>query len=369
MKRILYICSLLGIYLIHAIAANTSIVREDNHIASVIPIIEQQGFSTNYSFVFSDKDKMNNIQQKGIVVRCMNVSVATQFIFGWNALRPEEAQFTFYMRLHNAKTGQWTEKEHKMVEWGGLSQRSFSNMTDISSFLYARLEINPGEYADGFEIRVVSDNPKSLSMIDALFVNVSDFKAFKYTKPSAEFLNRPSIMLPNVPLVSQKLLLHDRNSGLCSPTSITILASYLLRKPLDALSVADYVYDSGLDIFGNWAFNTAHAYELIHKHAFCYPVRLESIEKLYDLIAEQQCPIVVSVTGELKGAAKNYKFGHLLVVRGFDPVRKKVFCNDPAFREIKKVFVEYDLQDFINAWERSYRMTYKIMRKKLLLSS
>lgn len=323
---------------------------------------DNQGWSTSYEILFSEKSKKKNNSLQEIYVEKMAIQSGTQLVFGWNARRPETGQFTFFVRLHNAQTGQWSSF-HKVVEWGGLSQTSCSNTAEFSKFLYARLEIDKGSTIDGFGIQVVTNEPNIIGMLDALFVTVTDFDAFVPERVSADFFKRESFCVDGVPVVSQILLMHPRASGLCSPTSCAIVASTLLGRSVDALEFADYCYDKGLDIFGNWPFSTAHLYEHVYKHAYIYPMRLASISALYDLIKKQRCPVVVSVKGTIKGGAKPYPKGHLLVVIGFDPARKKVICHDPAFREINKVRCEYDVHDFVQAWERSHRMTYKLLRK------
>lgn len=330
---------------------------------------DNQKWTTSYEILFSKKEREKHARSKEIYVEKKDIVSGTQIVFGWNAIRPEKAQITFYIKLHNAVTKEWSSY-HKLVEWGGKSQISFANKNEFSNFLYARLEISKNTIIDGFAIQVTADDSKALGLVEGLFVTIADFKQFVPQKIDSSFFKRKYLCIENVPSFSQILLLHPRAGGICSPTSTAIVSSYLLGKKVDPLEFADYCYDRALDIFGNWAFSTAHAFEKIHKVAYMYPMRLGSIESLYDLIQDQHSPVVVSVKGTLQGAPKKYPNGHLLVVIGFDPARKKVICLDPASREIEKVRREYDLQDFINAWEwvfwkdsPSPRMTYKVLRK------
>ena len=48
-----------------------------------------------------------------------------------------------------------------------------------------------------------------------------------------------------------------------------------------------------------------------------------------------------------------------MVIVGYDADHQKVMCYDPAFDTDDQVSRMYDLHDFIVAWERSRRLTYK----------
>ena len=151
---------------------------------------------------------------------------------------------------------------------------------------------------------------------------------------------------------------HPRNNGLCSPTSMSMVVETLTQRKVEPLLFSKYVYDEGLDVFGNWSFNMAHAFERSHKQALFYTTRLGSFAELHSLL-KKDIPVAVSVRGAITGARKEYRNGHLLVVVGFDADTKKVICHDPAFDTHDQVNQKYDLHDFIVAWERSRRLTYK----------
>jgi hypothetical protein len=324
--------------------------------------IDDQGWSKSYEILFSAAEQKSHNTVNELYVEKVGIASGTQLVFGWNAHRPDVAQFTFFVRTRNAHNKEWSSF-HKLVEWGGTSQTSFSNTAEFSKFLYARLEIDKNTDIDGFGIKIIASEPKILGLLAGVFVTVSNFKAFVAEKVPAEFFKKKYICVEDVPLISQILLMHPRSSGLCSPTSSAIVTSTLLKKSVNALEFSDYCYDRALDMFGNWPFSTAHMYEHAHEYAYMYPMRLASISALYNLIEREKCPIVVSIKGTIKGGAKPYPKGHLLVVIGFDPALKKVICHDPAFREINRVRCEYNIYDFIEAWERSNRMTYKVIKK------
>jgi hypothetical protein len=67
---------------------------------------------------------------------------------------------------------------------------------------------------------------------------------------------------------------------------------------------------------------------------------------------------MVSVRGELVGAAKPYNDGHLLLVVGYDAKQKKIICHDPAFEDVSQVAASYDVDGFLKAWARSRNLAY-----------
>jgi len=77
---------------------------------------------------------------------------------------------------------------------------------------------------------------------------------------------------------------------------------------------------------------------------------------------KKQLPVVVSVRGVLRGMppGKTYADGHLLVVVGWDDIHKRVLVLDPAFAARQLVAHSYAIDDFLAAWERSYRLAYVV---------
>ncbi len=245
-----------------------------------------------------------------------------------------------------------------MIDWGESIQRSHFNRSEGSAFHYARLELNTEKKADAFRIKAVASNVHDLGLIKGLIATTSDYTKFE-PEPWVEHVKGlGSLVLRGVPKTSQILVDHPKSDVLCSPTSLSMVIGTLKRHKVDALSFADHVYDQGLNAFGNWAFNTAHAYEFCTDKLLFYPTRLSSFKALHALLYNK-IPVVVSVHGPLKDAPKPFEKGHLLVVIGFDAKNKEVICHDPAFDTDKAVLARYNVHEFIRAWERSKRMTYK----------
>lgn len=281
-----------------------------------------------------------------------------QLILSWNAERPHKGHFTFWGQLRDAQTQQWLTK-HKLMAWGDGIQQSFASVkARDSKNHYVRLEMPEMYFADAFTIEVQAHDGASLGLIKQLFVNVSNQTLFK---PETAVESLKSVQVKGVPQYSQMILNNPRAAHMCSPTSTTMLVEFCLQKKLDPLTFALQVYDAGLDTYGSWPFNMAHANELAIGAWNFYVTRLSSFRELHTLL-EANIPVVVSVRGPLAGSASAYAAGHLILVVGYDAVQKKVLCHDPAFSTNNDTCVSYDYKDFLIAWERSRRLSYKAER-------
>lgn len=324
---------------------------------AIVDKVEDQGWTRVYKQTFTPHEMRKNSHKESVIFSQINLSVFNQLLFSWNAMRPQKGLFTFYAQVRDAKTKRWYNY-HKMIQWGKGLQKSFFNRTKGSLFCYARLEVQTPHKADGFRIKVVAQEQGDLKLIESLIASVTNFDQFKPERYSERGKGLKTYILTGVPKASQFLVNHPRADHLCSPTSLSMIIGSLRGKRVDPLICAYQVYDEGLDVFGNWGFNVAHAYEHCgHKIQF-YVTRLSSFTALYELL-HQKIPVAVSVRGPLKNAPKPYEQGHLLVVIGWDAKKKKVICHDPAFDEHGRVYMEYDVHDFVIAWERSRRLTYK----------
>ena len=320
--------------------------------------VEHGQWAHVYKIHFSEKDQKQNGKKKAIVCQKAGIPQFTQIIFSWNAFRPATGKLTFYSQVRDKETKKWDTKWHKMVEWGNDVQQSFFSRGNASVFQYARLEALGKKGGDGFRIKVEADNHHDLSLVKHLHVALSNFKAFEQEPYKERAKGLKSFMLNNVPQESQMILEHPKANVLCSPTSMSMIVGSLVKKDVDPLAFAHSVHDTGLNIYGNWAFNMAHAFEKCGGKAAFYATRLDSFTDLYKLL-KKKIPVAVSIRGPIKGSATPYAKGHLLVVVGWDAKKKEVICHDPAFDTIDEVYTRYDIHEFIVAWERSRRLTYK----------
>jgi len=292
-----------------------------------------------------------------------------QLIFSWNSLRPKKGFFSFYIKPRYSKSKKWG-KWYKIADWGCNFQRSYSDIVKNStSHYYVRLELPINNLADGFKIKVVPNDKADLSCLRMLSVCISDFSKFKieFIKDS---LNLPSIEIKNVPKKSQMVLDHKDNNRMCSATSTSMLLGFLLKKLIDPIYFGKKIYDTGLDTYGNWAFNTAAKLfignsnlTLCSSHNFRV-TRLNSFKDIHHNLING-FPVIVSVRGKMPGAPKEYQSnsGHVVLVIGFDRANKKVIVHDPAFPLDSQVRYKYDLANFIRAWERSHRLAYVIEKR------
>lgn len=281
----------------------------------------------------------------------------SQLIFSWNAFRPERGYYTFSIQVRDAVTKSWYPW-HRVAQWGKDIQRSFSSVSRRGTkFLYVRLEVPDNKLADAFRVRVITSKGAPIDKLSCVTVNTTHGKQFVSEIGDRSIYNLPTVFIRNIPRKSQLNLNHPKNTVLCSPTSVSMLLGYLLKRDINALETAKGVHDHGLNAYGSWPFNTAHAFEKAKGKCNFHVERLKSFKQLHQFLVKS-IPIVVSITGPLRGGARPYRGGHLLVVVGYDRKRKKVWCHDPAFETNGKICVGYDLDQFLRAWERSRRLAY-----------
>lgn len=285
-----------------------------------------------------------------------NTPKFTQLIFSWNAHRPK-GHYTFYVQSRNASTKQWTNSWIKMIDWGKGIQRSHYYATNPdTSYVYVRLEELGGSRADAFKIKVECNGGATLADLRLLSACISDLSKFKHEQLGI-LNNLKSVDIKGVPKIAQFELGHEKQDAMCSTSSLTMLLDYLLNKSLDPLEVAEGAFDNGLNAYGSWPFNAAHAFELCYNKFFRVR-RLPSFKDLHGYLT-RGFPVIVSVRGAIATAPQEYPNGHLILVCGFNPRSKKVICHDPAFPS-SEVRHEYDLGEFVRAWERSNRLSYVV---------
>lgn len=279
-----------------------------------------------------------------------------QLIFSWNAYRPKQGYFTFYVQSRDAQTKKWSPW-YKMVEWGAAIQRSHLVKFGVNDpeYVYVRLEQPAGRYADGFRLKAEAHGAAKLSSLRYLVACTSDFSKLK-PELVQSYQQLESIKIAQVPKRSQMVLEHEDCRKMCSPTASSMQVGYLRKRNIDPIKFASKSFDHGLGVYGSWPFNTAHAFELCPKKLFRV-ARLDNFGELYQYL-KQATPVVVSVRGYLQGAPQEYKQGHLLTVIGWDQVSGAVICHDPAILGDQEVEYYYDLASFLRCWESSHRLAY-----------
>lgn len=301
--------------------------------------------------------KIVNQNSREILFTQTDIPHFLQLIFSWNAFRPLQGYYSFWIKVRDAKTKAWSDWQ-KMTEWGTDVQRSFHSKTaDGIEFVHVRLETEKKGPSDAFSIKACTHEGASMKDLMSLMANTSHALKFKSEVGLPHLNELVSTTIKDVPVFSQFELNHPRNDGLCSPTSCSMLSSYFLRSLVDPIIFAEKSYDYGLEKYGSWPFNMAHAFECC-KGAFWFAVvRLHSFSHLCRYL-KRGIPVAVSVRGPLVGSFSAYANGHLLVVTGYDGQSKEVICNDPAAKSKTEVIKRYALQDFLRSWERSRRLAY-----------
>lgn len=309
-----------------------------------------------YHKIFAPQEQAQHDIKKEITLAKINVSLFSQLVMSWNAQRPQTGHFSFWVQVRDASNGIWG-KWHRMIDWGDKVQRSYlSKPGGLSEYLHVRLEVPKGK-ADGFRIKVVATEGVPLSLVHSLSICLSDFARFIPEIVNDTHTQLPSLHIGGVPKKSQFMLDHPRKEVLCSPTSCSMLVGFLTNTSIEPTDFASLSFDEGLNAYGSWPFNMAHAFERCKGKIHFATARAPSFKELYHKLA-QGIPVAVSVRGPLEGAASGYNSGHLLLVIGWDRARQSVICHDPAFEYDHIVEKRYPLSSFLKAWERSHRLVY-----------
>lgn len=327
---------------------------------SYMPLVAADSVADQWTWLlyrtFSQQESDEYKQKDDIYFAKEDIAPFNQLVFSWNAFRPKKGYFSFWVQARQASTKKWGVWHH-MMDWGSNVQRSYKSVTGFSRYEYVRLELDENSPADAFRIRIAVNDGANLGFLKAFSVALSNFALFQSETAEQYEGVLPSVHIEDVPTISQFMLEHSKNDSLCSPTSCTMLTSFFLQKNLDPIDFAEKSFDSGLGVYGSWPFNMAHAFEVCQGGLNFFAARLNSFARLHQRL-QQGIPVAVSVRGALPTAASGYRYGHLLVVVGYDAKKQEVIVNDPAFRETKLVQHRYPLKGFLEAWERSRRLAY-----------
>ena len=324
-------------------------------ISGFISNLSSNDWTWSYRKKFNEEETKKLSDKPNIIYSKVQVPQYNQLIFSWNAIRPKKGYFSFYVQPRYAITKTWGEW-YKMADWGARVQKSYCILKDgDTSFMYVRLELPHGKLADGFRLKIEPQKGANLSNLRLISVCVSDFSKFS-PENIDQFDQLPPVDIEGIVKKSQMLLNHSHNNKMCSPTSTCMLVSFLTKKYINPLSFALKVYDNGLQAYGSWPFNIAHAFERCLSYYFRV-IRLGSFIDLHKYLSNGT-PVVVSVRGKMDGAPLEYNKGHLILIKGWDSKTKEVICHDPAFDDNSLVEHRYDISSFLRAWERSHRLAY-----------
>lgn len=316
-------------------------------------IAQQEPWTWHYHKVLQN-ERPSGKEKNELLFSKVGIPPFNQLLFSWNAFRPRKSHYSFFVQVRDAATKKWGSW-HKMIDWGHGLQRSYSTLSDgTSRYFHVRLETEGSRMADAFKIKIGTSSG-DFSNIKSVTINTSNMNRFE--PESIAYHKLPSVHITDVPALSQIALLHEKCRMMCSPTSCSMLLGYLTKKDIDPLAYAECSFDQGLNVYGSWPFNTAHAFELSEGTFQFYVARLHSFVQLHKNLMKG-IPVVVSVRGDIVGAPKAYNNGHLLVVVGFDAKKGVVICHDPAEPLDHQTVKSYPVSSFVRAWERSRRLSY-----------
>lgn len=310
-----------------------------------------------YRKIFSEQQQERNAHKSISLFAKESIPDFTQLLFSWNAMRPSAGYFAFFVSARNTKTKKWGTWHH-MFDWGVDVQRSYASKSDgFSRYVHVRLEMENGMHSDGFRIKIEGRDGANLSPMQSFAVATADYTLFKAESFNQKLAILPSVYIPDVPRIAQFSVDHKHKNRICSPTSCTMLTRFLTGALIDPVTFADNSYDRGLNAYGSWPFNMAHAFEQCEGGVNFFVTRLNSIVDIHHHIM-RGIPVVVSVRRFLPAAPKAYMNGHLLVIVGFDLHNKTIICHDPSCDDNNKTIKQYPIEKFMRAWECSRRLAY-----------
>ena len=185
--------------------------------------------------------------------------VFDELIISWNATRPKQGSYLISFRIQT-KENEWLPFM-PYASWGSSGQKSYSTTSNNIEIEQDTISI-AGDKAIGFCVRIEAECGADLADVHTLCSSITN-RALHCMQP---------LVLPEIPTrvmlepLSQMTLNHPRKKHLCSPTATCAVINYLSNKKLSPLEVAENVWDSSADVYGNWVFAAACAsHHLGHK--------------------------------------------------------------------------------------------------------
>lgn len=269
-----------------------------------------------------------------------------ELVLGWNASRPLKGHYHFSISIKMDTWSPW----FSYAVWEPYQQRSFRHQWNSLHIFQDTVNISDAK-ATGWRLKVESSCSDPLTDFYALYASLPLVK-----EPSST--TKLSFICLEVPPLSQLQIQDPRHMRICSPTSTTAAMRFLNPQlQITPLEFADKVWDNHFDIYGHWVFSTAQAFVELGQKWQTRVMHLSGFEQVHQLL-KTGTPVVVSVKGPLSGTLHPYNEGHLLVIRGYDPVKNQVLCMDPAYPQDAETKVAYNLRDFLLAWQRRKNIAY-----------
>lgn len=317
--------------------------------------INSQQLSATISTTLDEKQRATINNQESVIIGKKLPLAANQLLISWNIIRPDQGYFSIHTQIYNKQMHAWSPW-YKIAVWGAHTQRSFEhkNASPLPSFYNVRLHMPSNYQASHCRVKIQTHEGARLENVHRINICAIDTKAFKPEFGRGKKFSFNSVHIKNLPKISQFALEHPDKTRICSPVSLSMVVSYLNGDKESPYLFPDGVFDNGLQAYGSWPFNTAHAFDRCNGKYYFTVARLNSFAELHGYL-RKNLPIIVSVRGPMRGmpAGRTYEDGHLLVVVGWDNKTKRVLCHDPAFDDDESVAHSYEINDFLAAFERA----------------
>ena len=282
----------------------------------------------------------NTIEESNIYIwEQSDLGAFDSLILSWNAARPHEGNYFFYVSLQQDSWSNWIP----YAAWGKDVQSSFSVKNDLIHLNQHTLSLQQGK-AKGFQIKIVAQGKADLQAINSLHVYTN---ADQDARPLAMY-RMQAISLP-VKGLSHVHVKNIYDQDVSVAVSTTAVVDYITQQRIDVSDFTQHVVDETYNNYENFVLNVAQAYTYCPIDWNCWVERLPHFQAIHQLLLRN---IPVAVTLKKSMSTETFK-EHMVVVRGYDPFLHQVLCMDPMKDVDHNCLIAYPFHDFMQAWEQA----------------
>jgi len=250
--------------------------------------------------------------------------------------------------------GLWS-KFFKLGFYSATEKHSFDEQDDESGCVYVDV-LRAAQPAQAYRYRLTIHGQPDIPT-----VTVCTQPAHKELVPFAEKLPEGARTVPIKPISQMQLNVSEElRKRLCSPTALC-MAMNALGVSVSPDEVMKGVYDSRAQIYGNWTFNTAYAYQC---GLDACVTQFKRLSQLRNYVSTDSL-VVATIgygAGELTDAAIAQTAGHLVVICGWN--NNLVQVADPAASQSDEVIRFYHAAEFARVWLLNKGGMAYLVRKK-----